>query len=181
MRQVCTSVIVISHLVDNVETGFCQPDFFSFSILVLLVNYLCSLFILLSWNMQHFLCILSKTRPILILKSFCFVSDLLVERGCWVDRCLLLVWQLLQMPSEQAWGPKAWTRWSVKNFGFRLTSLSSWVINMLSKASAFLFVSDPGWERWRDHHQRWCHHPEADAGAPPCSQNGTFMFWMQNF
>lgn len=31
----------------------------------------------------------------------------------------LLVWQLLQMLSEPAWGPKAWTRWSV-------TDLSSW-------------------------------------------------------
>lgn len=28
----------------------------------------------------------------------------------------LLVWQLLQMRSERAWGPKAWTRWSVNRF-----------------------------------------------------------------
>lgn len=31
----------------------------------------------------------------------------------------LLIWQLLQMLSEPAWGPKAWTRWWV-------TDLSSW-------------------------------------------------------
>lgn len=28
----------------------------------------------------------------------------------------LLIWQLLQMQSEPAWGPKAWTRWSVTDF-----------------------------------------------------------------
>lgn len=62
-----------------------------------LLNYSCYLFLLFLTN---------ETRRVVV-----FVVVHAVELTCH-----LFVWQLLQMPSEQAWDPKAWTRWSVTTF-----------------------------------------------------------------
>lgn len=150
--------------------------------LVLLVNYLCSLFNI----QQHLLWILKRTSPTLILKDVflvCLVcgSSCLWKHGCWVDHCLRTDASPACLTAvadavRTSLGPKGMDKMVSKQI---LSSASLHLApgnTRVSKADAVsLFVSDPGWERWRDHHQWRRHHPETDAGAPPCSQNGTFQ------